>query len=131
MQKNVLKKLFISHKYDVLLCLILVIIALLLMLVINNAKKNGSIVQVKQGRDVVGEYSLSEDGEYEFTTFYGSNTLVIENGSAYVTNASCKDHICENMGRISKTGETIICLPNEFFVKIINGDYNEYDAIVR
>ena len=64
---------------------------------------------------------------------YYANILVIKDGSAYMEEASCKDHICMNMGHISQVGETIICLPNEVFVKVINkdGEGGDYDAILQ
>ncbi len=130
MQKNVLKKLFTSHKFDFLLGAVLLLAALCLFVVFKNTKKNGGMVEVKQGNKVIGNYSLSEDGEYEIATFYGSNTLVIKDGQAYMSESSCNDHLCEKMGKISKVGETIICLPNEVFVKVISGEEG-YDAVVR
>lgn len=110
---------------------VLLIVALCLFVVFRNSKKDGGTVEVKQNGKVVGVYSLSENASYEFTTFYGHNTLVIEDGYAYMSESTCKDHICENMGKISKVGETIICLPNELFVKVIDGKEGDYDAIVR
>ena len=45
--------------------------------------------------------------------------------------STCHDHVCEGMGRISKVGETIICLPNGLFVKVTEGEEGDYDAVVR
>lgn len=130
MRKNVLKKLFISHRFDFLLGAVLLVAALCLFVVFKNIRKTGTYVQVKQGRDIVGTYSLNENSEYEIKSFYGSNTLVIEDGCAYMSESSCKDHLCEKMGRISNVGETIICLPNEVFVEIVS-DKEGYDAVVQ
>ena len=124
MQKNVLKKLFISHKFDFLLGAVLLIAALCLFVVFKTTRKNGSYVCIKQGKNIV------EDSEYEIKSFYGSNTLVIKDGYAYMSESSCKDHLCEKMGKISNVGETIICLPNEVFVEIISSK-EKYDAVVR
>ena len=128
-QKNALKKLFSSHKFDFLLGAVLLLAALCLFVVFRNSQKDGGTVEVRQGTDVIGTYSLSEDGEYEITSFYGSNTLVIKDGEAYMSESSCSDHLCEKMGHISKVGETIICLPNEVFVKVISGEEG-YDAVI-
>lgn len=75
--------------------------------------------------------SLSEDGEYVYKSFYGSNTLVIKDGKAWVSESSCKDHICEDTGKISKVGETIICLPNTLFITVTDGERAEYDEVVN
>ena len=49
----------------------------------------------------------------------GTNTLVIENGVAYMDYSSCPDHVCERKGKIRYAGQTIVCLPNKLTVTII------------
>ena len=72
MQKNVLKKLFISHKFDFALGAALLVVALCLFLVVSKLEKNGGQVTVKMNDEVIGVYSLSEDGEYEIKLTYRS-----------------------------------------------------------
>ena len=132
MQKNVLKKLFISHKWDLILCVALLTVALLLFYFFNTfGKKDGGYVQVKRDDKVIATYPLDKDGVYELNSFYGSNTLVIKNGAAYISESTCPDHLCEDMGKISKKGEMIICLPNGLFISVISGEEAEYDAVVQ
>ncbi len=134
MQKNVLKKLFISHKNDFILGAVLLLAALCLFIMFHFIfQNNGKFVKVQQGDEVVGYYPLDEDGEFEFRTYYGYNILVIEDGSAYISDASCKDHLCEKTGKISQVGETIICLPNELFVTITGSEVSQskYDDIAQ
>lgn len=131
MQKNVLRKLLKCHKFDFILGAALLLTALCLFLVFRNMEEKGGKVVVKQDKEVVGEYSLSKDGEYVFKTFYGSNTLVIKDGVAYVKDSTCRDHVCEDTGVVSRVGETIICLPNTLFITVTEGEPSEYDAIVR
>ena len=131
MQKNVLKKLLKCHKSDFILGAALLAAALCLFLVFRNLEKPGGTVTVKQGKEIVAEYSLTEDGEYVFESFYGSNTLVIKDGEAWVCDSTCKDHICEKTGKISKKGETIICLPNTLFITVTDGATPDYDAVAE
>lgn len=131
MQKNALKKLLVLHRNDIILCTVLLIAALCFVLIFKNINRPTGLVQVVQNNKVTGTYSLSEDNEYVLNTYYGSNTLVIENGYAYVKDSSCDDHICENMGKISKVGETIICLPNTLFITVIEGEQSDLDAVVE
>ena len=49
----------------------------------------------------------------------GGLTVVVEDGSIHVEDADCPDKICEKTGKISKAGETIICLPNKVIIKIL------------
>ena len=94
-------------------------------------EKNGGMVTVKSDGKIIDVHSLSEDGEYVYKTFYGTNTLVIKDGKAWVTASSCKDHICEDTGKINKVGETIICLPNTLFITVTEGEAPEYDEVVN
>lgn len=107
-------------RFDIFLAVGILALAGILFLVVRFAKQPGNYVVVTQGKNVYGTYSLAVDGEYEITSFYGHNILTIKDGEAYMSESSCPDHICERMGHISKMGETVICLPNEVFVKITN-----------
>ena len=131
MQKNVLKKLLQLHKFDLILGAALLLVALCLFLVFRNMEKTGGTVTVKSDGKIVDVLSLSEDGVYEYKTFYGSNTLVIKDNKAWMSQSSCKDHICEDTGKINKVGETIICLPNSLFITVTEGETSEYDEVVN
>ena len=48
----------------------------------------------------------------------GTNHLVIEDGKAYIDEASCPDKICISQGAVSESGQTIVCLPNRVVVTI-------------
>jgi len=54
----------------------------------------------------------------EVKTEYGSNTVYIHDGGAEVIDADCRDLICKETGFISKTGQTIVCLPHKLVVTI-------------
>lgn len=109
----------------------LLIVALCLFLVVNKLEKPGGMVTVKKEDKVIGVYSLDKDAEYEIKSFYGSNTLVIKDGKAWVKDSTCPDHLCENKGKVSKLGDTIICLPNAVFITITEGEASELDAVVE
>ena len=78
------------------------------------------------------EYALDEDIEV-FVKGYkdDGNTLVIRDGSAYFTEASCPDKLCINQGRISRVGQELVCLPNRIIIKIGGKDDGEYDAVTQ
>lgn len=61
----------------------------------------------------------------------GRNTLVVQDGSAYVTDANCPDRLCEKQGRISKNGETIVCLPNRVVVTVRGGESPALDGLAE
>ena len=68
---------------------------------------------------VVGEYPLSQDIDLVIESpGRGTNHLVIQDGKATVTEASCPDKICVRQGPASESGQTIVCLPNRVVVTI-------------
>lgn len=75
-----------------------------------------AVVLINNGE--VGRFSLSKDIEKTFKTDDGYNKLVVKNGKCYVENADCRDGICVDRGKISKVGESIVCLPHKFIVEI-------------
>ncbi|MCD8081971.1 MAG: NusG domain II-containing protein [Clostridiales bacterium] len=77
-------------------------------------------VEVSVDGSVVATYRLDDEVDTILETWSGgSNHLVIHEGSARITEASCPDHICVNEGRISQNGEMIVCLPNRLIVRVV------------
>jgi hypothetical protein len=51
--------------------------------------------------------------------------LVIKDGKAFIQNADCPDKICAEHKPISKTGETIVCLPHKLVIEITENEEND------
>ena len=102
--------------FDLLLIGGAVTVGLVAMLIVFLTRREGGYAVVEIDGSVVSEYPLSNDGEYSLNG--GTNILVIENGKAYVREASCPDGTCIRRGEISYEGEDIICLPNKVRVYI-------------
>lgn len=116
-------KIFSKLKNDLLLVFGLLIIALAALLIITITSKNGSEVVVTVNGVETARYDISKD----FSTVILSgendefeNHLVIENKTAYISFANCRDKICEHHKAISKSNENIICLPHRVVVSIEN-----------
>ena len=92
----------------------------------------GSTVQVEVDGTVIGTYPLSVDREVEIKTGENGeelNLLVIKDGKATVTAATCPDGICAAHRPISREGESIVCLPHKVVVTVIGGSGEEPDVI--
>ena len=101
---------------DIILVVSLLVISLSVFLIVRLTAEEGAVAVVSVDDVVIGEYPLSVDGEYSLNG--GTNTLLIKDGKASVIYASCPDGLCVNQGRISMTGERIVCLPNKLMVEI-------------
>ena len=114
-------------KKDFILIGAIVAISLVLLLCVNLAQKEGAGVIVKVNGVEVGRYSLSTNATYELNG--GTNILTIKDGVAYLSAANCPDHLCVKQGKISKTGQTITCLPNKLTVIVYGAEENDVDLV--
>lgn len=105
---------------DVILVASLLVIGLSVFLISELTRKDGAYVTVYVGDSEIASYSLSVDGEYPLNG--GTNILIIKDGEAYMTDATCPDELCVKQGKISKTGEKIVCLPNRVMVEVYGAD---------
>lgn len=51
-------------------------------------------------------------------TEFGYNLIEIGDGEVWVVEASCPDELDVKQGKISKSGEIIVCLPNKLVIEI-------------
>ena len=94
--------------------------------------KDGQFVRITIGGAVYGTYPLDEDQEISVEADGEQINLVrIRSGSVSMEQATCPDELCVKQGSISKTGQTIVCLPHELVVEVYGTDEKEYDAISR
>ena len=103
---------------DIILILALLTVGVVL-LILSRSGGRGSAVTVSIDGETVCEYSLMTDGRYPING--GTNTLVIEGGTARIEDADCPDKLCEKQGKISRLGERIVCLPNRVSVEVVDG----------
>lgn len=127
MNKESTKTFVSKHRLDIIVIASLLLLSLLALLFVTLTRKEGAAVEITVGGEVVATYSLFKNGEYELNS--GTNTLVIENGVAYMDYSSCPDHVCERKGKIRYAGQTIVCLPNKLTVTIIGETDESVDFV--
>ena len=124
----------IFSKNDIVLILVLLVGSAVLALFLLLTKSSGKSVIVSIDGEIVAAFSLDTDAEYEIEGYGGgTNYLVIKDGYAYLSEASCPDHLCVNMGKIKNSGQSIICLPNRVLIEISQDEASaeaEYDTVV-
>ncbi len=92
---------------------------------------SGNTVTVEKDGEIIQMLSLDEDFEKQYDFDGETNTLIIKDGKAMVTEANCPDGICANHKPISRAGESIICLPHKLVITVSNDktEDNEIDAV--
>ena len=68
-----------------------------------------------------GTYPLSQDQIIQVVQENGHhNDITIKDGQVSMSYSTCRNQVCVNTGAISKTKDSIVCLPNRVVVEIIS-----------
>ena len=118
-----------KHKNDILLILAVLLVACGLLIYRAVSRTDGSRVEVTVDGELLMTLPLDKDTSVVIGEGDHTNTLVIRDGEAFVTAASCPDHICKDRGAIRYDGETIVCLPNRMVVAVVGGENSGMDII--
>lgn len=111
-------------KKDLILLFVVLLAGVVGIILMNSADKGKSAEIIVDGK--ITEIILLDD-TYEKQV----NGVVVccENGEIFIKESNCPDKVCMRSGRISKSGESIICAPNRVAVKIDGKKGNLPDAI--
>ena len=121
------KEAFKRYRLDILLIALLVVLSLAFLLIRVLTQVEGAIAVVEVDGTVVGSYPLSVDGRFVLNG--GTNVLIIEDGTARLVESHCPDRTCEQKGKVSYVGQTIVCLPNRLSVTVTGESDNGVDLV--
>jgi len=117
-------------KWDVVFLAALLVLGIALTAGVYRFSKAGSRIDITVDGQLYGTYLLSEPQEIQIELDgRTANVVVIEDGAAYMKEADCPDGLCRRQGAVSRSGQTIVCLPHRLVVEVIGGDGQEYDAV--
>lgn len=74
---------------------------------------------VHDGEGGVFELPLDQDAELPVSTGLGANTIVVEGGAVFVSEADCDNQDCVHQGKIDAPGRQIICLPHKLWIEVV------------
>ncbi len=84
-------------------------------------RSEGNSAQVFIDNRLVDTIDLSQDRTFTYPVQLGEITVQISGGQAQVIKSNCPLKTCQKLGRISRQGEIIVCLPNKFMVVMVSG----------
>jgi len=119
-----------QHRNDIALIAALLIMAGAAWIFTLCSRRDGGEAVVTVNGQELTRLPLSDDARLVVGEGERTNTVVVENGEVYVSEASCPDRVCIRQGRISYDGQTIVCLPNRLVVSV-SGVPAGPDAVVR
>lgn len=122
----------VLRKADIVLFCVLLLSAGLLFAVfaLRLSEPAGRVVITIDG-EPYGTYSLEENSEIEISQNGYHNVVRIENGTVWMESSDCHNQVCVDHAPISRSGESIICLPHKLVVRIEGGKEADVDAIVK
>ncbi len=103
---------------DIILAVVLLLVAVAGFLLYKNLQSDGDYAIVMVDKTEYARLYLNKDAEIVINGVGGTNTLVIKDGKADIIHADCPDQICADHAPVSKTGETITCLPHKVTVTV-------------
>ncbi|MGN0141227.1 MAG: NusG domain II-containing protein [Roseburia sp.] len=120
-------------KNDILFIVVVGVLLFLLVVFMQlTGGREGARVQVTVDGEVYGIYSLTQEQTVDIVIDgETTNTLVISEGEADMIWAECPDKLCVHQKAISKSNETIVCLPNKVVVQVLGGEESEFDSIAK
>lgn len=122
-----------KFRNDLIFIAVLLLSVILLGAALFFFRGEGTAVTVMVDGVLYGTYSLSEPLVLEIRTGESGeqiNRLVIEDGKASVTHATCPDGICAAHRPISRSGESIACLPHRVVITVQKNNGQDPDIIV-
>ncbi len=118
-------------KADIILISLIVLFSLVFSVFIslyNSVEASGFEIRIDGKLHSKYMFSDLKDGEIiEIRTEYGYNKFIYENKSIRCIDTDCTDKIELHSGSISKTNQTIVCLPHKLTVQITG--QNSIDAV--
>lgn len=117
-------------KKDYIFIASLALLGLLITLLIFAPKQSGELVVIKVDNKVVHTMKLNKNDSYRYEDLSShdliyKNTIIVENGYVFIKDANCNDHTCMKLGKISRQGESLVCLPHLLTVSIISDNPSE------
>lgn len=115
----------------IVVAVVLAVVAVLVFFLYFVNGNDGKYIQVEHNGEIVEIIDLNKDFEKQYDFDGETNTLVIKDGKADVTEANCKDEVCVNHMPIHRSGESIICLPHKLVVTVVDDleESPEVDAV--
>ena len=116
-------------KADIILAIVLLVAGFgsLALLRTDKAEKLKAVVYC-EGK-AIDEIDLSQKGEFSMIYEVGNhpqgenyNTVKYLDGSIWIEDTDCPGKDCMQFGKISKSGQVIVCAPHKILIQITGGD---------
>jgi hypothetical protein len=124
------------RKTDYLLLAVICLVALAGYLFFHSADtRTAKLLIIQHDNKVIERIDLGKvtaETRMEVPVQDGTLTLMYDKKGAWVESSPCPEKLCIHQGKITRTGQTIACLPEKVLLTITTpGKEAEFDAIIR
>ena len=117
------------RKGDLLAIVLVAFLAVVVALsFLHSGDSEGVRAQIYQNGELIETLSLNEATSLEITGKY-TNVITVHDGGIAITASDCPGEDCVHSGAISESGRSIVCLPNEVEVRVVNAQ-SDVDFVV-
>ena len=92
--------------------------------------KNVDSIEIYMDNKLYKTYDINDKEEIKVKSKEGYNIVKIHDKGVEIIEASCPDKVCIHQGFITKSSESIVCLPNKVHIKITTEDNHESEEDV-
>ncbi len=120
------------NKKDLMLILIIALISISIIIGYRIFEKEGTkkaLVYYENDLVLNIDLSINQERVYYVDGYNGKVKIIADEGKIKVDSENSPLHLCSKQGYISKSYETIVCLPNKVIIKIDTQE--DLDAIVK
>ncbi|MGA2091283.1 MAG: NusG domain II-containing protein [Endomicrobiales bacterium] len=114
---------------DKWLIAVIVIISMVVPLSISFVGTSAHTAQVFEQGTLIKVIDLSKDSESTLKLHHGFIVVQVKQGKIRARKCSCPEKVCIGMGWISKSGQSIVCVPNKLLIEVRGSENADYDAV--
>ena len=117
------------RKGDVLAIVVVAVLAVIVAVsFLPSADAENVQAQIYQNGELIGTLSLDEEQTLELTGKY-TNIITVQDGTISISSSDCPGEDCVHSGAIRSSGRSVVCLPNEVEVRVVNA-VSDVDFVV-
>jgi hypothetical protein len=127
-------------RWDILITILLISVSLLPLVIFTHVQAGKVnehsilVAVISVEHEVVERITLTDNTGVDIfdltPSAHDRNTIEVRDDRIRMKSATCSDQVCVNFGFISKSGETIVCLPHKILIEIQTIDGNTDDLII-
>jgi len=92
---------------------------------------SGGTARIFIDNKLVDEVNLKTDNTYQYQGVVSPIIVEVSGGNLRVIDSGCPLRLCIKRGKISRLGESVVCLPNRFIAVISDGEESSVDGVTE